>query len=73
MKIGIQIVTSRKKSSIPSRNPALKLIRLYQDLDKWGLMGMDSVISTRVGALERREIRKSHSYSLLFAHLGAVS
>ena len=35
-------------------------------------MGMDSVTSTRVGALYRCEIRKSHSCHLLFAHLGAV-
>ena len=35
-------------------------------------MGMDSGTSTRVGTLKRREIRKSHSCHLLFAHLGAV-
>ena len=35
-------------------------------------MGMDAVTSTRVSALKRREIRKSHSCHLLFADLGAV-
>ena len=35
-------------------------------------MGMDSVTSTKVGALERREIRKSHSCHLLLADLRAV-